>query len=126
MPRQFNAMRVAMAVFVLGSASTHAQAPTNVVPVDNVIREQVTGEPYRMYGPRIVFTDWRYVAPGVFNWVDDQGRGVAASKEAKLGDWAARFTTTDVPRGIRIAVQPAQRRGDIIPKERPCRCARSA
>jgi hypothetical protein len=42
-------MRMAMAVFVLGSAATHAQAPTNVVPVDNVIREQVTGEPYRAY-----------------------------------------------------------------------------
>ncbi len=119
MPRRFHAMRMAIALFMLNITSTHAQAPTNVVPVDNVIREQVSGEPYRMYGSRIVFTGWRYVTPGVFNWVDDQGNGVAANKDAKLGDWAARFTTTDVPRGIRIAVQPAQRRGDIIPKERP-------
>lgn len=105
--------------FVLGGAWSLAEPPTNVVPVDRTIHEEVTGEPYRMYGSRIVFTDWRYVAPGVFNWMDDQGKSVAASREADIGDWGASFKTTDVPRGIRIVAQPAQRRGDIIAKERP-------
>ena len=93
--------------------------PVNTVPVDNVIREQVTGEPYKMYGHRIVFTNWQFVSPGSFNWVDDQGNGVAASRAANIGDWGAHFRTSDTPRGIRITAQPAERRGDIIPKERP-------
>ena len=72
-----------------------------------------------MFGRRIVFTNWQYVSPGSFNWLDDQGNGVAANRNANIGDWGAHFKTTDTPRGIRITAQPAERRGDIIPKERP-------
>ncbi len=119
MSKSSQAMHAATMLFALGGAALCADGPTNVVPVDNVIREQVTGEPYRMYGSRIVFTNWQYVFPGVLNWVDDQGNGVAANRSANIGDWGAHFKTTDSPRGIRIAAQPAQRRGDIIAKERP-------
>lgn len=119
MSRPFEAMRLAAAVLAVGGAASWAEPPTNVSPADNAIRDQVTGEPYRMHGSRIVFTDWRHVAPGLFNWIDDQGDAVAASREANIGDWGARFTTTDVPRGIRIMAQPAERRGDVIVRERP-------
>ena len=111
---------VALAIVAaFGTTAACAQGPANTVPVDNVIREQVTGEPYKMYGRRIVFTNWQYVHPGSFNWLDDQGNGVAANRNANIGDWGAHFKTTDTPRGIRITAQPAERRGDIIPKERP-------
>lgn len=96
-----------------------SQQPDNIPPVDNVIRQQVTGEPYQLYGHRIVFTNWQYVYPGSFNWVDDQGQGVAANRSANIGDWGAHFRTSDTPRGIRIVAQPAERRHDIIPRERP-------
>lgn len=108
-----------LAVVILTINLVSAQGPTNVPPIDNVIREQVTGEPYRLYGSRLVFTNWQYIAPGSFNWLDEQGNGVAANRQANIGDWGARFVTADTPRGIRIVAQPAERRGEIIPIERP-------
>ena len=96
-----------------------AQGPANTLPADNVIREQLTGEPYKMYGRRIVFTNWQFVYPGSFNWVDDQGNGVAANRSVDIGDWGAHFQTLDTPRGIRIVAQTAERRRDVIGKERP-------
>jgi hypothetical protein len=103
----------------LWTAGARAQGPVNIASGDNTIRDQVTGEPYKMYGSRIIFTNWQYVRPANFNWVDDRGKGVAADKNANIGDWGAHFRTSDVPRGIRIAAQPAERRGDIIRKEKP-------
>ena len=101
------------------TGSLEAQGPANILPVDNVIREQVTGEPYKLYGSRLVFTNWQFVYPGSFNWVDDQGNGVAANRSADVGDWGAHFRTSDTPRGIQIVAQKAERRANVIPKERP-------
>lgn len=119
MPALRHAMVTAATLTTLWAAAACAQGPANTPPVDNVIRDQVTGEPYRMYGRRLVFTNWQYVRPGSFNWVDEQGNGVAANRQANIGDWGAHFVTSDVPRGVRIAVQRAERRGDIIQKARP-------
>lgn len=119
MPRMTRVSALAEVVAALSSTVAAAQGPANVPLADNVIRDQATGEPYRMYGHRIVFTDWRYVRPGTLNWLDAQGNGVAANGQANLGDWEARFVTADLPRGIRITARKAERRGDIVPKERP-------
>lgn len=116
--RTWNMLKTVLATFVIAPGLS-AQGPTNVPPIDNVIREQVTGEPYRLYGNRIVFTNWQYVAPGSFNWLDEQGNGVAANRQVNIGDWGAHLITSDTPRGIRIVAQPAERRGDVIPLERP-------
>ena len=112
-------LATAIVVTFLNESGLSAQGPTNVPPVDNVIREQVTGEPYRLDGNRLVFTNWQFVAPGSFNWLDEQGNGVAANRQANIDDWGARFVTADTPRGIRIAAQSAERLGEIIPIERP-------
>ncbi len=48
-----------------------------------------------MYGTRIVSTNRQYVSAGTFNWVDDQGHGVAASRSANIGDWGAHFRTSE-------------------------------
>ena len=110
---------VAAFVSIFGTRDLAAQGPANTLPIDNVIREQLTGEPYKMYGRRIVFTNWKFVYPGSFNWVDDEGNGVAANRSVNIGDWGAHFRTSDTPRGIRIVAQRAERRRDMIPKECP-------
>lgn len=81
--------------------------------------ERASGEPYRLAGNRIVFTNWYYVRPGSHAWVDDAGNGVSASRAAKIGDWGAHFRTYDMPRGIRIVARPAQRRSDILVPQKP-------
>jgi hypothetical protein len=38
-----------------------------------------TGDPYVLSGKRVVFTNWHYVHPGGFSWVNDAGEGVTRS-----------------------------------------------
>lgn len=81
--------------------------------------ERRSGEPYRLEGKRIVFTNWFFVRPGSHAWVDDDGNVVTADRAANIGDWGAHFRTYDMPRGVRIAVRPAERRSDILVPEQP-------
>lgn len=80
---------------------------------------KVSGEPYRLSGKRLVFTNWFYVRPGTHAWVDDAGHWVSASPEVRIEDWGAHFRTFDMPRGVRIVARPAQRRADIIMPQKP-------
>lgn len=108
-------------IIVLASSSVqsaNAQGPANLTPTtsevgsDTVLSSQVrTGEPYELAGKRLVFTNWSYVRPGTFAWLDEQGNNV--SVRGSEGPWGARFTRTDHPHGIRLVVQPAQRVGPI-------------
>lgn len=76
-----------------------------------------TGEPYELAGKRLVFTNWYYVRPGSFAWVDDKGNGVTVV--GSQGPWGAHFRRHDYPHGIRLVAQPAQRVGPILKFERP-------
>ena len=73
----------------------------------------MTGDPYDLRGKKIVFTNWYYVRPGSYAWKDRAGKVVTANQDAKLGPCDAEFERRDVPRGIRIVAQPAQRSGPL-------------
>lgn len=79
-----------------------------------------TGEPYELAGKRLVFTNWYYVRPGGYAWVDAQGSNVSANRAQKIGPWGARFERADdAPRGIRLFAEKPERRGPIVEAERP-------
>ena len=76
-----------------------------------------SGEPYELAGNRLVFTNWLFVRPGEFAWVDDQGSNVTVGGDQ--GPWGAHFRQTNYPHGIRLVAQPAQRVGPLFQLERP-------
>ncbi|MBI4660680.1 MAG: hypothetical protein HY735_17725 [Verrucomicrobia bacterium] len=73
------------------------------------------GEPVQLRGRHIYFTSWKYVRQGAFAWrlqVDPN----ATDAERQAGAWLkgdgtrpAKFETSDMPRGIRLVAQPAQK-----------------
>ena len=66
---------------------------------------------------RIVFTDWRFVNPGWFSWVDAEGspHGVGESYAPD----ALFFRPINSPHGIRLMAQQPQRVGPLVEPERP-------
>jgi hypothetical protein len=76
-------------------------------------------EPYEIRGNRIVFTNWFYVRPGHFDWLDKDGESVYTSRAAKLGPYEAKFVSYDTPQGVQLFVEPAQRVIPIIPADKP-------
>jgi len=77
--------------------------------------ERYFGEPVRLQGKAIYFTSWKYVRQGSFTWrvqVDPD----AGQAERQVGAWLkgdgtrpAVFETIDMPRGIRLVAQPAEK-----------------
>lgn len=77
--------------------------------------ERYFGEPVRLQGKAIYFTSWKYVRQGSFTWrvqVDPN----AGEAERQAGAWLkgdgtrpAVFETTDMPRGIRLVAQRAEK-----------------
>ncbi|MBC7287305.1 MAG: hypothetical protein H5T86_04510 [Armatimonadetes bacterium] len=64
-----------------------------------------------------MFTDWRFIDPGWFSWVDAQGqaRGIGES-------WAPDalfFRPVNSPYGIRLIAQPPETVGPLIEPDRP-------
>jgi len=76
--------------------------------------DRYLGEPYELAGKRLVFTTWIHVRPGEFDWQDKNNRSVFASKTDKIGPDEGRFKGTDIPWGIRLEAEPAQRVGPIL------------
>ena len=76
-----------------------------------------TGDPYVLSGKRVVFTNWHYVHPGGFSWVNDAGEGVTVS--GSEGPWDAHFRRGEYPHGIRLRALPAQRVGPLLALEKP-------
>ncbi len=106
---------VAAAVGLLFGAWCIEDAPAaDVKPPPELPR---TGEPYELTGKRIVFTNWHYIRPGSFAWVDDEGKSVTVV--GSQGPWGAHFRRHDYPHGIRLVAQPAEKRGPILKFERP-------
>jgi hypothetical protein len=77
--------------------------------------ERYFGEPVLLKGRAIYFTSWKYVRQGDFTWRVDLDPN-ASEAEQLVGAWLkgdgdrpAVFETTDMPRGIRLVAQPAEK-----------------
>jgi hypothetical protein len=71
-------------------------------------------EPYALQGKRIVFTNWFYVRPGHFDWLNEKGESVYARSDVDLGENEAQFISTDAPYGIKLISEPAKSEMPII------------
>ncbi len=74
--------------------------------------QKLTGEPYRLAGKRLVFTNWLFIRPGSFAWLDEQGSNVTVGGSA--GPWGPRLAKSDFPYGIRLTAKPARRQGPVM------------
>jgi hypothetical protein len=77
----------------------------------------LTGEPYRLAGSRLVFTNWIYVRPTAFGWHDGEGRNVSVHGDMEPDQAVMR--RTHAAWGIRLAARPAARVGPILDRQRP-------
>ena len=79
----------------------------------------IEGDPYKLWGHRLVFTNWHYVRQGGVGWVNDKGARIGLYDDAAPG--ALRFEPSNgtMPRGIRLMAQQAEQRGPIIDSEMP-------
>jgi hypothetical protein len=111
---------VCLAMFPeVGRAAVEPDAE-NTIDLSVVPPDQFTGEPYVLAGKRLVFTNWYYVRPGGYAWLDDQGETVTVSRKKPYGMWDAHFASkTDAPHGIRLAAQRAERYGPVLKTGRP-------
>ena len=76
-------------------------------------------EPYELPGGIIVFTNWYFIRPGHFDWVDSEGNSVYASSNAKLDENEATFVPLDSPLGIKLFVEPAISEIPVIESDKP-------
>ncbi|MBN2357796.1 hypothetical protein JXO59_16920 [candidate division KSB1 bacterium] len=76
-------------------------------------------EPYQLTGKRLVFTNWFYVRPGHFDWLDDEGKSVYTKKDVRLDERSAHFVSYDSPYGIRLFTRPAERDIPILATDKP-------
>ncbi len=76
-------------------------------------------EPYAIPGKVIVFTNWYYVRPGNFDWVNSNGKSVYANDKAKMGKYEANFVPEDSPLGIELFSEPAQSEIPEIKADKP-------
>lgn len=103
-------------------AQSGADHPVNVAGTDDApaTSELAYGEPYELAGDRLVFTNWLFVHQGGLAWAAaDDRRNVSANWDEPIGDWGAYYCRALEPSGIRLAVEPAQRRGPIIEPAKP-------
>lgn len=79
------------------------------------------GEPYKLEGNRLVFTNWIYVRPGDVGWFDAEGRSVYADTTRPLDHSAAQWRAQDhMPWGIHLQTyKPAEVRPYVVPVEFP-------
>ena len=77
-----------------------------------------SGEPVRLLGKRIVFTNWFFVDQGYFEWLDDAGRNVSVVGDQ--GPDEARFNPLPRnPFGIKLLTHPAQRGEPLAQPDSP-------
>ena len=77
-----------------------------------------TGEPYRLYGERMAFIDWRYVRPCNFSWVNSNGNVVSVLGEED--EHSAQIKHFFRPWGIGLKVfVPDYKTGPVFTVERP-------
>ena len=76
-------------------------------------------EPYALSGNRMIFTNWFYIRPGHFDWLNEQGESVYASTVAKINEFDAQFVYFDSPYGINLFTEKAIREIPIIEGDKP-------
>lgn len=97
------------------AAAADVEIDFAVVPQD-----RFTGEPYELAGNRLVFTNWYYVRPGSFAWIDAHGKTVTANARMKIGPFGAKFFRyDDAPSGVRIVVERPHRSRPVLAPARP-------
>ncbi|UCD27364.1 MAG: hypothetical protein JSV03_09550 [Planctomycetota bacterium] len=79
------------------------------------VQETFYGEPVELKSNFIYFTSWKYVRQGAFTWKVEYTNATTEA-ERRQGAWLkgdgdkpARFTTVDMPRGIRLVAQKAEK-----------------
>src|SRR3989339_35146 len=75
-------------------------------------------EPYQLAGKRIVFTNWYFIRPPDVDWLDNNGQSVYWTNKSVPYHGEANFISSNVPHGIRLFVEPAQREISIIQRDR--------
>ncbi|NLC67469.1 MAG: hypothetical protein GX754_01505 [Clostridiaceae bacterium] len=73
------------------------------------------GDPYKIQGKRIVFTNWYFVQQGSFGWYDSEGRNVTVRGDQN--PFEATFKSYNYPWGIKIRVNEASKFGPVIKTE---------
>jgi hypothetical protein len=91
----------------------------NIKPIHATDHKKPVMEPYQLTGKRMVFTNWFYVRPGHFDWLDENGESVYTSMSAKINERDAQFVYTDSPYGIRLFAEPGLREIPIIRTDKP-------
>ncbi|MHB9023818.1 MAG: hypothetical protein ACYC7E_06525 [Armatimonadota bacterium] len=76
-----------------------------------------TGEPYRLQGHRLAFTNWTYIRPATFGWFAADGTNVTVYGDC--GPDEAIIRHYHRPYGITVQTQAAQRSGRILSPEKP-------
>jgi hypothetical protein len=70
-------------------------------------------EPYELPSKTIAFTNWYFVRPGHFDWVDSSGASVF-TKKVPLRELDAEFVPLDIPMGIKLFHEKPRREIPII------------
>ena len=75
-----------------------------------------TQPPYTLPSNIVYFHDWRYVDTGAFSWVDADGEVVPLWAPDPLPP-ALRLKHSDIPKGIRLVAQSAQKSDPVLTPE---------
>jgi hypothetical protein len=87
------------------------------IEVQSPGRRKELGEPYQLAGKKLMFTNWHYIRPGEFGWYDQAGKNVTVVGSVPLTE--ARMRHRDLPYGIRLVAQAAERVGPLVQPETP-------
>ncbi|MHB9132403.1 MAG: hypothetical protein ACYDBB_15135 [Armatimonadota bacterium] len=77
----------------------------------------VTGEPYRLQGRRLAFSNWLFVRPPGFGWFDERGNNVMVVGDQGPRDAVMRHYAPAY--GIHLRMNPAQRSGRVLQPDKP-------
>lgn len=78
-----------------------------------------TLEPHVLAGKRLVFTNWYFVRPPFFDWLNDKGESVYTSKTEYFEEYGAHFVSRDVPHGIRLFVEEGESEFPLFENDKP-------
>lgn len=88
---------------------------STLLPLQLSASDRYFGEPVQLKGREMYFTSWKYVRQGSFTWRVQTDPSSSESKQ-NVGAWLqgdgdrpAVFETSDMPRGIRLVAQPAEK-----------------
>ena len=130
MPCFFPTLARAGAVWAVGIAAVSLGAVEKNDPAaqaqylrDAMTRKTIWGEPHQLRGHRLYFTNWFYIRPGNIDWLNAAGERINEVEEnqpnPRYDEWSAQLSRPSSPHGIRLEVQPAERFGPVLEREKP-------